>query len=69
MDSIADTNPPTGTTATYIAYPPGDHAKAKVVGKKLHISLIVPLSQASGVPSSTTTVAIVLGPNGLPSTG
>jgi hypothetical protein len=69
VDSIADTNPPTGTTATYIAYPPGDHAKAKVVGKKLHISLIVPLSQASGVPSSTTTVAIVLGPNGLPSTG
>jgi hypothetical protein len=69
VDSIADTNPPTGTTATYIAYPPGGHAKAKVVGKRLHIKLIVPLSQATGVPSTTTTVAIVLGPNGLPSTG
>jgi hypothetical protein len=68
VDSIADTNPPTGTTATYIAYPPGDHAKATVVGKRLHIRLIVPLSQASGVPSTTTTVAVVLGPQGLPST-
>jgi hypothetical protein len=67
VDSIADTNPPTGTTATYIAYPPGGHAKAKVVGKRLHINLIVPLSQATGVPSTTSTVAIVLGPNGLPS--
>jgi hypothetical protein len=67
VDSFADTSPPTGTTATYIAYPPGDHAQAKVVGKRLHITKIVPLSQAPGVPSTTTTVAVVLGPDGLPS--
>ncbi|MGN6378099.1 MAG: LytR C-terminal domain-containing protein [Gaiellales bacterium] len=65
---IADTTTGTGTTATYVAYPPGQKAEAQVVAHRLHLTTkVVPIAQATGVPSTLTTVAVVLGPDNLPS--
>jgi LytR cell envelope-related transcriptional attenuator len=56
-----------GTTATYVTYPVGKLSAAKVVAQRLHLSTPVPLAQAAGVNPGLRNVAIVLGPNGLPS--
>ena len=63
--NITNTSPQT-TTATYVAYPVGKLAAAKAVAKRFHLGKPVPLQQAAGVPTDLATVAIVLGPNGIP---
>jgi LytR cell envelope-related transcriptional attenuator len=68
VNSINNTQPQT-TTATYVAYPPGQLAAAKVVAHRLHLPKPVPISQAAGVDPTLATVVIVLGPNGLPAGG
>jgi hypothetical protein len=58
----------TDTTTTTVVYAPGHRAEAQVVAKKLGLSTPVPIASAPGVPSTATTgVAVVLGPDGLPS--
>jgi len=58
----------TETTATTVVYAPGHKAEAQVVAKKLGLPTPVPLASATGVPSTATIgVAVVLGPDGLPS--
>jgi LytR cell envelope-related transcriptional attenuator len=62
---------PQSTTTTFVVYPPGKLAAAKVVAHRLHIKQVLPLAQATaqGVPSTLASVAIVLGPSGIPSAG
>ena len=66
--NITNTSPQT-TTATYVAYPVGKLAAATAVAKRFHLGKPVPVSQAAGVPTDLATVAIVLGPNGIPTAG
>jgi LytR cell envelope-related transcriptional attenuator len=68
ITDITNTSPQT-TTATYVVYPPGKLAAAKVVAHRLHIKQVVPLARATGVPTTLASVAIVLGPDGLPAAG
>jgi len=62
---------PQSTTTTFVVYPPGKLAAAKVVAHRLRLGKPVPLAQATaqGVPSTLTSVAIVLGPSGIPTAG
>jgi hypothetical protein len=56
------------TTSTIVVYVPGKLAQARVVAKRLHLPAPVPIAQATGVlPTQTDGVAVVLGPNLLPS--
>jgi hypothetical protein len=57
------------TTATYVAYPVGKLPAAKVVAQRLHLPAPVPVLQAEGVNPALRNVAIVLGPDLLPSAG
>ena len=51
-----------------MVYPPGKKAPAKAVAAQLGLGTPVALADATGVPADLTTVAVVLGPEGLPST-
>lgn len=57
-------------TSTEVVYPPGKKVPAQTVARKLNLTA-VPESSISGFTSTPplTTVAIVLGPSGLPATG
>jgi hypothetical protein len=56
-----------GITKTEVVYAPGNRAQAKAVAKKLGVGAPVPIAQATGVPPTATTgVAVVLGPDGVP---
>jgi LytR cell envelope-related transcriptional attenuator len=57
-------------TTTEVVYPPGKQVPAQTVAKKLGLTA-VPESSISGFATTPplTTVAIVLGPDGLPTTG
>jgi hypothetical protein len=57
-------------TTTEVVYPPGKQVPAQTVAKKLGLTA-VPESSISGFTSTPplTTVAVVLGPSGLPATG
>lgn len=66
--TISNTSPQS-TTSTYVAYPVGKLAAAKAVAKRFHLGKPIPVSQAAGVPTNLATVAIVLGPSGLPTAG
>jgi LytR cell envelope-related transcriptional attenuator len=57
-------------TTTEVVYPPGKQVPAQTVAKKLGLTA-VPESSVSGFTTTPplTTVAIVLGPGGLPATG
>ncbi len=57
-------------TTTEVVYPPGKQVPAQTVAKKLGLTA-VPESSISGFTSTPplTTVAVVLGPGGLPATG
>jgi hypothetical protein len=66
--NITNTSPQT-TTATYVAYPPGKLAAARAVAQRFHLGKPVPVAEAAGVPTSLSTVAIVLGPQGIPTAG
>ncbi len=52
---------------TEVVYPPGKKAKAQTVATKLGLDAPVALADVPQVPQDLTTVAIVLGPEGLPS--
>jgi LytR cell envelope-related transcriptional attenuator len=58
-----------GNPATYVTYPPGKLEAAKVVAQRLHLGAPVPLSQAAGVNPAVKNVAVVLGPDLLPTAG
>ena len=57
-------------TTTEVVYPPGKQVPAQTVAKKLGLTA-VPESSISGFAATPplTTVAVVLGPSGLPATG
>lgn len=56
----------TGITKTEVVYLPGFKGQARVVAKKMHLMPPLAVAQVPGVsPSSTTGVALVLGPNQL----
>jgi hypothetical protein len=65
--SVADAASPV-TQHTIVVYVPGKKGWARVVAARLKLPAPIPISQAQGVlPTQTDGVAIVLGPNGLPS--
>jgi hypothetical protein len=57
-------------TTTEVVYPPGKQVPAQTVARKLRLTA-VPESSISGFAATPplTTVAVVLGPSGLPATG
>jgi hypothetical protein len=64
--SVADAS--NETAKTIVVYVPGKLAWARVVARRLHLPAPVPIDQAPGVGSTQTdSVAIVLGPDLLPS--
>jgi hypothetical protein len=66
---VGATGNATGITQTEVVYLPGHKAEAEAVSHKLGLGAPVKIGDATGVvPSSTTGVAIVLGPDGLPTT-
>ena len=65
VTGVADAAP--DTQSTIVVYVPGFLNQAKVVATRLGLPAPVPIDQAPGVISTQTdSVAIVLGPNGLP---
>jgi LytR cell envelope-related transcriptional attenuator len=60
------TNAGTGTAQTYVVFLPGRKKEARAVSKKLGLGSPVPTIEAGVSPSSSSGVAIVLGPDGLP---
>jgi LytR cell envelope-related transcriptional attenuator len=68
--AISDTSPQNPALVTsYVVYPAGKLAAAKVVAARLHLKPPVAVASAPGVPSTLTTVAIVLGSSLLPALG
>lgn len=63
-----DTDAGVTVDSTEVVYPPGKKAPAKAVASQLGLGAPVALADATGVPADLTTVAVVLGPEGLPST-
>jgi LytR cell envelope-related transcriptional attenuator len=64
---VGTTGNATGITNTEVVYLPGHKAEAVAVSRKLGLGTPVKIGDAAGVvPSSTTGVAIVLGPDLLP---
>jgi hypothetical protein len=58
----------TSVTATAVVFVPGQKALAVIVARRLHLPPPVKLADVAGLqPASIDGVAIVLGPNGLPS--
>jgi LytR cell envelope-related transcriptional attenuator len=57
----------TAVTQTVVVFVPGQKAAAVVVGKRLHLP-VAKIADVAGIqPASIDGVAVVLGPNGLPS--
>jgi hypothetical protein len=66
---VGKTGNASGITQTEVVYLPGHKAEAVAVSHKLGLGAPVKIADATGVvPSSTTGVAIVLGPDLLPTT-
>jgi hypothetical protein len=67
---VGTTNTDQGVTvsATEVVYPPGKEAPANAVAKQLGLGDPVPLAEATGVPTTLSTVALVLGPDELTGT-
>jgi hypothetical protein len=66
---VGKTGNATGITKTEVVYLPGHKPQAVVVARKLGLGPPVAIADATGVvPASTTGVAIVLGPDLLPTT-
>ncbi len=65
--TVGTTGNATGVSSTEVVYLPGHRAEAVAVSRKLGLGAPVRIADATGVvPSSTTGVAIVLGPDLLP---
>jgi hypothetical protein len=65
--TVGTTGNATGIAQTEVVYLSGHRKEALAVARKLGLGTPIKISNATGVvPSSTTGVAIVLGPNGLP---
>ncbi len=65
VDDTGNTNAGTTVTATEVVYPPGKESYAKTVAAKLGLPAPVAVADVPEVPSDTSTVTIVLGPDNL----
>lgn len=65
VTGVGDATTPTFTNSM-VVYPPGKKALATTVANKLHLSPPVAVANATGVPSTITTVTVVVGSDGLP---